>query len=291
MKHIFYKNYKVIIAVLLFQLISISEHLIAQENSILGHVNMSLVENTVTSKSTIVKKNTSSGFQKIRVEFRGLEGVYIRRELLLGFSEKTTDEYDYGYDATVIKTYQDDLNLDLNGVNMSIQAYCQLTNDKLIKFNHYSSGDHTFAIKVIELENIDEDQQIFIKDNQTGQHFDLSSGEAYEFVSSKGSFTERFELAFQVESTTTLNTNEVAYNSKNMYFQNPTNTFYAKQLKTMVKKLVLVNLQGQKVLELNNVSQDTLEAGISLNNMSPNTYAVMLQTDNQEVLTKKFVIN
>lgn len=290
MKSFFYKNCKAIIPVLLILLILVGENLNAQSKSAMGNVETTFEENTALPITNIVRKTTNSGFKKIRIEFRGLEGALIRRELLLGFSEKTSDEYDYGYDAAVVTTYQDDLNLDLNGTNMSIQAYCQLSNDKLVKFNHYSSGNNKFSIKIIELENIGEEQNIFIKDSHTGELFDLSKGEGYEFISSKGTFKERFEMVFQEEATT-LTTNEVAYNAKNMYFQNPTNTFYAKQLKTMVKKLVLVNLQGQKVLELNNISQDTLEAGISLNNMSPNTYAMILQTDNQEILTKKFVIN
>ncbi|MCB4807511.1 hypothetical protein LG651_04550 [Tamlana sp. 62-3] len=290
MKSFFYKNYKIIIPVFLIQLFLVSKNLNAQSKSALGIVDAANQENTELPVTNIVRKTTNSGFKKIRIEFRGLEGALIRRELLLGFSEATSDDYDYGYDAPVVTTYQDDLNLDLNGTNMSIQAYCELSSDKLVKFNHYSSGDNKFSIKIIELENIGEEQEIFIKDGQTGALFDLSKGEAYEFISSKGTFKERFEMTFQ-EETSTLSTNDVAYNAKNMYFQNPTNTFYAKQLKTIVKKLVLVNLQGQKVLELKNVSQDTLEAGISLNNMSPNTYAMILQTDNQEILTKKFVIN
>ncbi|MCB4797991.1 hypothetical protein [Neotamlana laminarinivorans] len=289
MKNFYYKSYTLIYSLIIMQCVLFASNLNAQTTK-LGTVNNSELEKTSSNKSTIIRRTTSSGFQKIRIEFLGLEGASIRRELLLGFSDATTDGYDYGYDAAVMRTYDDDLNLDLNGTNMSIQAYCALSEDKVIKFNHYSSGENTFSIKVIELENIEEGQSIYIQDAYTGKLFDLASGEAYEFVSSQGAFTDRFQMAFQ-EETSVLSSTEVAYNSKNMFYQNSTNTFYAKSLKNGVKKLVLFNLQGQKVLEYSNLSSSELNSGINFNSIPVNAYAVVLQTETNEIVKKKIIVN
>ncbi|KJD31865.1 hypothetical protein PK35_12750 [Tamlana nanhaiensis] len=268
----------------------------AQTNNSLGLVKTYQINNASYNKKSSIKvvdpitrKTTNSGFKKIRMEFNGIEGSYASRELLLGFSDNTSDGFDYGYDAEVT-LHDNDLSLDLNGVDYGIQAYAELTPDKVIKLNHNSSGANRFVINITELENIEVDQAIYLIDNTTGDYIDLSSGSGYEFESSQGNFTDRFQIAFQNPSVV-LSANKLAYNTKNMYFHTHTNTFYAKALNTTVKKLILVNLNGQKVLELNNVSHDTLEAGINLNHMAANAYAVMLQTDNKEILTKKFVIN
>jgi len=37
--------------------------------------------------------------QKIRIEFNATKGPNTKRELLLGFSDQTTDDYDYGFEA------------------------------------------------------------------------------------------------------------------------------------------------------------------------------------------------
>ena len=53
-----------------------------------------------------------------------------------------------------------DLNLNLEGKNMNIQAYNPISDDKVIPLNFKSSGSNTFEIKITELENIDSSQPI-----------------------------------------------------------------------------------------------------------------------------------
>ncbi len=67
-----------------------------------------------------------------------------RRELLLGFSDFTTDGYDYGYDAECGDSNNNDFNLSLEGKNMNMQAYSSITTDKVIPLNFKSSGKQYF---------------------------------------------------------------------------------------------------------------------------------------------------
>ena len=303
------KTYKLIFNIIILQCV-LTFNLEAQEKNKLGAVSSSQFIGTEsinknqkgsksqyhnssskTSGNPIIRRTTESMFQIIRLEFNGIEGSLVRRELLLGFSETTTDDYDYGYDAQVIETYENDLNLDLNGMNMSIQAYAALVPEKKVKLKHYSSGENTFSIKITELENIDESQPILIRDNVTDSYFDLSNGEAYQFISQSGSFNDRFELVFQSESESkSLSVNETQYSTKNMYYNTKTNKFYAKQLNNKVKKMMLVNMYGQKILEYKNVSKSKLAEGISFKNVAANTYAIILQTDTNSILTKKIIV-
>ncbi|NNL82646.1 MAG: LamG domain-containing protein, partial [Winogradskyella sp.] len=106
-------------------------------------------------------------FQKIRLELNSVNGPATRRELLLGFSDATTDAYDYGYEALNTESGANDLNLALDGDNYTMQAYSPITEDKEIPLNFKSSGDYFYEIKITETENVPEDQDIYIRDTYT----------------------------------------------------------------------------------------------------------------------------
>ena len=229
-------------------------------------------------------------FQKIRLEFNSVTGPETRRELLLGFSELTSDAFDYGYDAECGEINNNDLNLNFEGKNMNIQAYSPMTDDKVIPLNFKSSGSNTFEIKITELENIDSSQEIYIKDNLTGEYFDLTQDQAYSFSSDAGKFNNRFELVFQSESKTLgVEASQVTENF--IYYKNNEHTIYAKKLNGEVKRFALINTLGQSVMELTNVSQETLNNGLKITNVSTGTYIACFRTDNNQVITKKIIVN
>ncbi|GAA3600498.1 hypothetical protein GCM10022396_17380 [Flavivirga amylovorans] len=243
------------------------------------------------SSSSIESKETgdSNVMQKIRLEFNSTSGPATRRELLLGFSDTTTDGFDYGYDTECDESTNNDFNLSLEGKNMNMQAYSAITPDKVVPLNFKSSGDNSFEIRITETENI-ADQDIYLRDNLTGVYFELTTKEVYSFSSEQGKFNNRFEIVFQNEANT-LSAEEATFTENYVYYQNRTNTLYAKKLTSGVKKLALISMRGQTVLEVENVSTDRLENGFKFNNISTGAYIVCLRTETNEVLTKKIVFN
>ncbi|NJX16883.1 hypothetical protein HC176_15490, partial [Tamlana crocina] len=106
-----------------------------------------------TSSKNSKEKASNDTMQKIRLEFNSVTGPKTRRELLMGFSDYTTDGFDYGYDAKSTETNNNDLNLSLEGKNMIMQAYGEITDEKVVPLNLKSSGDNTFEIIISEKEN------------------------------------------------------------------------------------------------------------------------------------------
>ncbi|MEC3906482.1 LamG-like jellyroll fold domain-containing protein [Tamlana sp. 2201CG12-4] len=245
-----------------------------------------------TAKTTTSKEsNSKATMRRIRLEFNAVSGPETRRELLLGFSDYTSDDFDYGYDAECTESNNNDLNLNFEGKNMNIQAYSPITEDKVIPLNFKSSGDNSFEIKITELDGIDADQKIYIKDNLTGDYFDLTEEDAaYSFSSEQGKFNTRLELVFQNEQQS-LSTEEALVDKNYLYYQNKTNTLYVKKLTSQVTKLSLVNMRGQIALEMPNVPIDALENGMQFHNLSTGAYVVQLRTEANEVLTKKIIVN
>ena len=241
------------------------------------------------NKSTSESKDANP-FKKFRLEFNSVTGPETRRELLLGFSELTTDAFDYGYDAENPEINNNDLCLNLDGKNMNIQAYGDISDDKVVPLNFKSSGDNSFEIKITEMENIDTSQAIYLRDNLTGTYFDLTQDTAYQFSSNPGIFNERFEIVFQSEAQT-LNVEESQTSENFVYYQRTEQKLYAKKLNASVRRIALVNMLGQTALEFNNVSQEELRNGLSISNLSSGAYVAYFRTDTHEVLTKKIVVN
>ncbi len=233
---------------------------------------------------------SSDSMQKIRLEFNSVTGPKTRRELLMGFSDYTSDGFDYGYDAKNTGTNNNDLNLSLEGKNMIMQAYGEITDEKVVPLNLRSSGNHTFEIMISEKEHIKESQKIYLRDNLTGEYFNLTKGDAYQFSSEAGMFKNRLEIVFQSEQQM-LSAEEADGTKNRTYYQNPSKTFYAKNMDSEVKRFVVVDMRGREVLDLSGVSNAQLETGIRLNRLATGTYVVCLRTENNAVLTKKIVVD
>ncbi|MDG1730968.1 MAG: T9SS type A sorting domain-containing protein, partial [Algibacter sp.] len=75
-----------------------------------------------------------------------------------------------------------------------------------------------------------------------------------------------------------------------IYYQNTSNTLYVKKLNSAVRKLSLINMRGQAIMEFTDVSRERLENGIQFNNVSTGAYVVCMRTEANEVLTKKVIV-
>ena len=243
------------------------------------------------SKSNSAKTNEEvNEFKKIRLELSSVSGPATKRELLLGFSEITSDEFDYGYDAKCTESNNNDFNLDFEGQNMNIQAYGDITSDKVVSLNFKSSGSNSFEIKMTDSQGLDESQDVYLRDNLTGTYFNLKEDTAYGFSSDQGKFNERFEIVFQSEQQS-LSVEETKTEDNFVYYQNKTNTLFAKKLRSPVSRLAVVSMTGQTVLELTNVSQSTLSNGLQLSNMATGAYIACIRTEDNQVITKKIIFN
>ncbi|NRD19065.1 choice-of-anchor D domain-containing protein [Winogradskyella eckloniae] len=226
--------------------------------------------------------------QKIRIEFNSINGPSVKRELLLGFSTETSDDYDYGYEAKNVSNNEDDLNLILNDELMTIQAYGPITDDKIVPLSLRASGDYNYAIQITETENLSDEQQVFLKDNLTGEYFDLKNGLPYEFSSEVGNFNNRLELVFKNESETLSQLEETisslqfyyAFNRNKVVILNPNNVD--------VNSIEVYNIMGQLIYQTNNIYPGGYNE-YTLPEISEGAYVVKIKTRNSS-LSKKIVI-
>ena len=224
----------------------------------------------------------------IRLEFNSVEGQSIRRELLLGFSDITSDDYDYGYEAYNTDVHNDDLYLELDGEYLVIQAYGPITSDKVVPLILKTSGDYNYKIHLTQIDHIDVDQEVYLRDNLTDTYFNLRQDLAYTFTSTDGVFDDRFEIVFQSEN---LSTEDIALVRTLIYFNNNSDMLFVKGLNTEVSKLTLINMLGQAAYTKTNVSSNTLENGLPINELATGIYIVSIKTEDNQTIDKKIVID
>ncbi|MFD2543113.1 LamG-like jellyroll fold domain-containing protein [Lacinutrix gracilariae] len=226
--------------------------------------------------------------QKLRLEFNALDGQATKRELLLGFSNITTDAYDYGYEAKNTDNNHDDLNLMLDGEYMTIQSYAEITDDKVVPLALKTSGNNSYSIKLTETINIAEDQEVYLRDNLTNVYYNLRQDTAYTFTSTAGVFNDRFEIVF---SSQTLSTEEVTVNNNTViYYNNNSSLLYVKGLDTTVSNLQLINMLGQTVYAKASVSNTSLENGLPIPALGTGIYIVSIKTEDHQTIEKKIVV-
>lgn len=260
--------------------------------SIFFGMNNTTSEDGITVESNESNENNSV-IKKIRLEFNSVNGPATRRELLLGFSDFTSDNYDYGYDSKNTEIGTNDLNLVLGDEFMTMQAYGPITNEKVVSLALVSSGAYDYSIKMTDSEHL-EDQPVYLKDNLTGTFFDLTKQQAYNFsTDDAGEFNERFDIVFQkTENTTdeTLGVDDTDYKDSLIYFSNQEDKLFIKGLTNSAYNLKLISMLGQTVKTFYNVPSETLENGLSITNLSTGSYIVYFRIDG-EPKTKQIIID
>ncbi len=243
--------------------------------------------NSETAEATSTEE-TAAETQILRMEFGVSSGA--SRSFVLGFTEDATDGYDYGMDGGLINDPpNDDIGSLLNSQQYVIQAFAPITPDKEIDLVLQASGNFTYTLKSTEISNFPEDQDLFIKDNLTGGHYNLRSTEPYNFTSIAGSFTDRFQVVFQDPAA--LSTEEFDSDNTLIYVNQIEDKLYVKQLEEQVKQLSITNLLGQTIKTYNAINNQTLENGISISGLSSGVYVISIKTEKNQAINKKVIVN
>ena len=240
----------------------------------------------VEEDTTATDANRMNEMSILRLEFGVSSGA--SRSFVLGFSDYTTDEFDYGYDGGLITSPPaDDMGSLLNGQQYVIQAFAPITPEKVVNLVMHSSGTFTHTLKSTEITNIPEGQNLLIRDNLTGSIYDLRSTEPYNFTSESGSFTDRFQVIFE---DPTLAIEDETLDKVIIYMDNIQDKLFVKGLDQTVKNLTLRNMLGQTVRTFNDIENNTLENGVYIGDLSSGVYLVNLMTEDNLKLDKKIIL-
>ena len=240
-----------------------------------------------TNKTTNKSTSEPVVIQKIRLQYAASNNL--SRELVLGFSSETTDGFDYGYDANIDAFNDNDLATLMDGDKYVMQAYAPITDDKEVDLVLNSDSNFSYAISMINTENIEDAQEIYLWDTQENMYHDLRVGD-YNFTANAGENATRFKVVFS-NGDSLSNYDFQVNDSALIYANNKEDKIFVTNLNQDAKAFRVINMLGQTVLTLNNVDANTLNSGVQSNNFSSGVYIIDVLLDNGSKLSKKVTLN
>ena len=238
--------------------------------------------------SEIASATDDNPIKKIRLQLTTASNL--GREIVMGFNTATNDGFDYGYDAKAFQTYPNDLTMTLDDQAMVIQSYADIAADKVVDLNFEADGNGMYSIQATQFVDFPADQEVFLRDNFNNIYYDLTSEEAYSFASEAGVFADRFDVVFQSAETLSTDDFEAEIKNVSVFYIDNQELLFVKGLKTNAKGLKLYNTLGQQVYSTASVTNQQLENGLSLTNLSTGLYVVSITMENNQTLEKKIIL-
>ncbi|MFN3967857.1 LamG-like jellyroll fold domain-containing protein [Flavobacterium sp.] len=227
-------------------------------------------------------------FMKLRLGYNSADNYH--REILLGFmNENATAGFDNGYDALSIEALTNDMYFMQGETKLNIQGDGAFNVNTIYPLGVKNATQGMVKFAVNNKENFEENQDIFIYDNETQIYHDIKS-EDFEISLPVGTFDTRFSLRFL--NPTALGTDEnVLQNGvaiTHSQVDNMVNINNELQ-QVSIKSVALYNLLGQQVIswKLDDQNQSTMHLPIS--GVSAGGYIVKIATDKGDI-TKKILI-
>ena len=208
---------------------------------------------------------------------------------LIAYNPATTLGYDNGYDGKALMN--GDLNLytiaqTANDVlNLTIQSRGSFTVTDRIKLGYTAGVSGTF---ILSLDHSDgrfaQGQTVYIVDSVTGATHNLTNG-AYTFTSEVGTFNDRFIVAYAQEA---LGTDIPAVQTKEVIVYKS-----GKQVKVeapaAINTVTIYDMLGKTIFQKSNV--DGTSFATSELNVAAQVIVVQVTLDNQQVISKKILMN
>ena len=147
--------------------------------------------------TTAVNSATSVDVRpKVRLQFNSPLGY--QRGLLVGVDERTTNNFDIGFDAPLNEENKEDMFWQLGKGKLVIQGVNNFDENQELPLGLKISKTGLATIKIEEVKYIDENVTLHIKDKVTGKTHNISY-KPFEIELEPGTYLDRFALIFKYQ--------------------------------------------------------------------------------------------
>ncbi|WP_296146131.1 GEVED domain-containing protein [uncultured Flavobacterium sp.] len=210
------------------------------------------------------------------------EGAF--NQMLVGYVEGATNEWDRGYDGEIFNHSNLSFYTVESDKKMTIQARAYPFNDTdVVKIGYKSDTARPLYISIDHVDESFENKSIYIKDNLLGTIHDITES-AYSFTTQSGTFDDRLEIVYRLE---TLGVDNPSLNSGTVLVYKKSESIIVKATTEVIHKLKVVDLQGRLLYNDDNV--DDTQAVI--NGLPPVDQVLIVQitTQNGAQIFKKII--
>jgi hypothetical protein len=223
-----------------------------------------------------------SEVQRVRIDFENPDGY--TRHLLLGFvtDNSATDGFDYGYDALNIDDLPDDLNWMIEDNRYVIQGVGEFNTSKYYPLGMFLSNTGDISISLAELENFNQDIDVYLYDYQEDS-YTLLNASSFDENLTADTYLDRFYITFSTSAHLTIASNSLLSTDDNeisdlkIWHSKQNDKLYVKGIKESNDTSVAVyNIEGKK---LSDVKISNLNYAIDTSEMSTGIYMVKINSD------------
>ncbi|AUP78016.1 LamG-like jellyroll fold domain-containing protein [Flavivirga eckloniae] len=242
-----------------------------------------LKNNSKGKAATALKKADQR--KKIRLMFDSPGGYH--RQLLVGADEKASNGFDIGYDALLIESNNEDMYWHMNNSNLIIQAVNNFNEEQVLPLGIKINTEGITTIKIDELINIDNSQNIYLHDKELNTYHNLKQSN-YEVYLTPGDYLERFEITFS-KNNTLLNIEAIEHDELQIYYSNEKKSLIVHNpILKQIKSIEIYNILGQLVYKLN-IETNEKYIEHKTQDITTGTYIVKMKTD-AETISKKVLV-
>jgi len=231
---------------------------------------------------------------KIRLQFDSPLGY--QRGLLVGVDERTTNNFDIGFDAPLNENNKEDMFWQLGKGKLVIQGVNNFDENQELPLGLKIAKTGLATIKIQEVQNIDENATLHIKDKFTGKTHNISH-KTFEIELEPGTYLDRFSLILKYQKlvaedlgTDILLVEPVIEDHNYHVFMN--NTIAELQIKNNgtdeIKSILLYNYLGQTMNTWNaNLNRRIISLPVKL---ATGVYVVQINTIKGTSINKRIII-
>ena len=206
------------------------------------------------------------------------------RQILIGFFDNATDNYDNYFDGRRLENgnHFDFYSL-IGNEKFAVQGVPTLVDQKTIPVGVEVPVDAQLTFSIDHFEGDLNQVNVYLKDNVLNVIHDLKQSN-YVIYMTQGEYPNRFEIIF---SRSALATNEQTIaTTTNLIVANNNNGILVKLLNGKMKNVQVYDVIGKLIT---NKNVQTNEVNLNSNYLSGTVYFVKVTLENDEVLTKKII--
>ncbi|WP_337967749.1 T9SS sorting signal type C domain-containing protein [uncultured Flavobacterium sp.] len=232
-----------------------------------------------TTKTEELEKN------RIWLNLTNTKGAF--KQVLVGYIEGATNEWDVNYDAVAFNgnTFVDFYSIN-DATKLSIQGRALPFEDTdRIPLGYKTTVAGDFTISIDHLDGFFNSQGVYLEDRTTGKITDLKAGD-YTFTTAIGTFADRFTISYIKK---TLGTGDFESTENDLLVSVKDKTIKVTSTKENIKEVAIYDISGK--LLYNKKKVDTAELQIENLQSSTQVLLVKVTLDNDYVITKKIIFN
>ena len=222
--------------------------------------------------------------QKFRLMIETPSGYY--RQLLAGIDEVATNGFELGFDAPLVENNSEDGFWVFNESKFLIQAVNNFDVNQVLPLGVKVAEGGLMKFSLDGLENISNDQVIYLHDKETDEYRDLRMSN-YEVNLSIGEYLNRFEIVFN-NSVLDIVDNQLG-DTIDVFYSNSENSIIINNpTQEKIESVRMFNVLGQSVYAFN-VLSNSRDHKLETNGLSVGGYIISVKTSNGEFATKVLV--